>query len=270
MPFPGGKESPGVYQTIINQIPPHSTYIEAFAGGGAILRLKKPAAASIAIDIDPRCTEKIAMLQVSGLTTVCGDAISYLKRYRWKGGEFVYCDPPYLMETRLSKRRIYPFEFAAPVQHKQLLSILKTIPAMVMISSYWSELYFERLSGWRFIIYPASTRSTFKVKEYLWMNYPEPPLLHDYRYLGKDFREREKIKRQQRRWKSRLEKMNSLERAAILLAMEDLRTVPPKREGGACAPGDPVPSKKRVTADKVELPFPNEKSYTDSVPKCEE
>lgn len=230
MPFPGGKESPGVYQTIINQIPPHSTYIEAFAGGGAILRLKKPAAASIAIDIDPRCSKKLTMLQCSGLTIICADAISYLKKYRWKGGEFVYCDPPYLMETRLSRRRIYPFEFSTPDKHLELLSLLKSIPAMVMISSYWSELYFDALSGWRFITYPASTRSTFKVKEYLWMNYSEPINLQDYHYLGKNFRERERIKRQQRRWRSRLEKMGSLERAAILLAMEDLWTIPPEKQ----------------------------------------
>ena len=34
--------------------------------------------------------------------------------------------------------------------------------------------------------------------EYLWCNYPAPMALHDYRYLGKDFRERERIKRMTR------------------------------------------------------------------------
>lgn len=222
MPFPGGKEGSGVYQTIINQIPPHQTYIEPFAGGGAILRLKKPAAASIAVDIDPCCTENLAMQQIPGLLVICTDAISYLKRYRWKGTEFIYCDPPYLMETRLSQRKIYPFEFSSPDQHLELLSLLKKIPAMVMISSYWSDLYFENLKDWRFIIYPASTRSAFKVKEFLWMNYPQPLTLHDYRYLGKNFRERERIKRRQHRWKARLERMDQLERAALILAIGDL------------------------------------------------
>lgn len=253
MSFPGGKEASGVYQTIINQIPPHSTYIEAFAGGGAILRLKKPSAASIVIDIDPRVTSNLTLLPLPCLTVICADAISYLKKYRWKGTEFVYCDPPYLMETRLSKRRIYPFEFSTPDQHLELLSLLKSIPAMVMISSYWSELYFDTLPGWRFITYPASTRSTFKVKEYLWMNYSEPLNLHDYRYLGKDFREREKIKRQQRRWKSRLEKMDPLERAAILLAMGDLWTIPPEKHMGS---GTPLLKKRyrpRPAAPKKEI-----------------
>lgn len=31
--YPGGKSGAGVYQTIINQMPPHQLYVEPFAGG---------------------------------------------------------------------------------------------------------------------------------------------------------------------------------------------------------------------------------------------
>lgn len=48
--YPGGKGGSGVYQTIINHMPPHATYIEAFAGSGAVLRAKRPAARNVAID----------------------------------------------------------------------------------------------------------------------------------------------------------------------------------------------------------------------------
>ena len=51
--YPGGKGGAGVYQTIINLIPPHKTYIETHLGGGAIMRHKKPAAYNIGIDVDP-------------------------------------------------------------------------------------------------------------------------------------------------------------------------------------------------------------------------
>ena len=37
MRYPGGKGGAGVYQTIINNIPPHDTYIETHLGGGNIL-----------------------------------------------------------------------------------------------------------------------------------------------------------------------------------------------------------------------------------------
>jgi DNA adenine methylase len=48
------------------------------------------------------------------------------------------------------------------------------------------------------------------------MNYPEPKALHDYRYLGEDFRQREKITRQQKRWRAKLGKMNRLQGFALL------------------------------------------------------
>ncbi|MCG9790671.1 hypothetical protein L1D61_26435 [Vibrio mediterranei] len=38
MSYLGAKSGSGVYQTIINLMPPHDTYIEAFLGTGAIMR----------------------------------------------------------------------------------------------------------------------------------------------------------------------------------------------------------------------------------------
>ena len=35
--YPGGKSGSGVYQQLINLMPPHKIYIEAFLGGGAIM-----------------------------------------------------------------------------------------------------------------------------------------------------------------------------------------------------------------------------------------
>lgn len=52
MTYPGGKNGSGVYQAIINLMPPHRVYIEPFLGGGAIMRLKRPAIANIGVDSD--------------------------------------------------------------------------------------------------------------------------------------------------------------------------------------------------------------------------
>jgi hypothetical protein len=52
MDYPGGKSGPGVYHRLINLMPPHHTYIEPFLGGGAVMRLKRPAPYNIGVDLD--------------------------------------------------------------------------------------------------------------------------------------------------------------------------------------------------------------------------
>ena len=52
MPYPGGKGGAGVYQTIINQMPPHAVYIEPFLGGGSVMAAKRPAGLNIGVDLD--------------------------------------------------------------------------------------------------------------------------------------------------------------------------------------------------------------------------
>jgi DNA adenine methylase len=47
--------------------------------------------------------------------------------------------------------------------------------------------------------------------------------LHDYRYLGDDFRERERIKRKTKRWTAKLQSMPILERQALLSAIDVVR-----------------------------------------------
>jgi DNA adenine methylase len=243
MGYPGGKAADGVYHRIINQIPPHETYIEAFLGGGAILLHKRPASCSIGIDSDAAVIEKWSSSRhakksdaagcldidsdaldasVPGAIYKNGDAISFLKSYKWRGGEFVYADPPYLMSTRRCKTPLYNCEFSTEEEHEKLLDVLLSLPCMVAISGYWSELYASTLSSWRSINFQAGTRAGTAATEWLWMNYPEPVALHDYRYLGADFREREKINRQKKRWQARLLRMSTVQRYALLSSIADL------------------------------------------------
>lgn len=231
MNYPGGKNGPGIYQTIINQMPPHSMYIEAFAGSAAVLRYKRPALANIAIDSDARASERLrSTLAISDdeyvFTVICDDAISWLEQQAAANAipddALVYCDPPYLMETRRSKRRIYSHEMTM-LQHRQLLRCLRTLKCFVILSGYWSKLYADALSDWRTITFQARTRGGSLATEWLWMNYPEPFELHDYRFLGQNFRQRERIKRQQARWLARLEHMEPSQRYAMLDVIDQLR-----------------------------------------------
>src|SRR3989304_8465682 len=214
MTYPGGKNGSGVYQTIINQIPPHRTYIEAFLGSGAIMRMKRPAVASIGIDSDARAAREFPAHEVPSLEVYCNDALDWLSVNPIDEDTLVYLDPPYLMLTRSYKRPLYRHEFNTEDEHAELLALIKRLSCMVMISGYYSDLYAEALQGWRTISYQAMTRGGTLATEWLWMNYHEPSELHDYRHLGRNYRERERIKRKTNRWKARLGQMKSNERAA--------------------------------------------------------
>lgn len=221
MSYPGGKSGDGVFHKIINQIPPHDVYIEPFLGGGAVMLRKRFAACSIGIDSDASVLADFSVLP--GVIVKCGDAISWLKEnfYKFDRNTFIYLDPPYLFDVRASKRPLYKYEFGTVEQHTELLDIIHDAPCMVAISGYWSSLYESILQGWRSINFQARTRGG-TATEWLWMNYSEPLELHDYRYLGENFREREKITRQRKRWRARLKRMSALQRYALLSSIAEL------------------------------------------------
>jgi DNA adenine methylase len=133
-----------------------------------------------------------------------GDGLEFLRGYRFRGDELVYCDPPYMRSLCSSPSR---YKFVLDDRdHLELLKLLRGLegrtaavrfgsaPCFVMVSGYWCELYADMLAGWRSITFDAMTRGGLR-RECLWFNFPAPSVLHDYRYLGADYRERERIKR---------------------------------------------------------------------------
>src|SRR5579864_9153418 len=233
MGYRGGKNGAGVYQTIINRMPPHQVYIEAFLGGGAVMRLKRPAAVNIGVDLDRAALREFrpASLLLARADPLAGsgggrspqfqlvraDALDFLARYRFEGSELVYCDPPYLHSTR-GRPDTYAFEMT-DAQHAALLDLIRGLRCKVLISGYWSRLYASKLASWQAIKFQTVNRAGRRVIEFLWCNYPEPLALHDYRFLGSNYRERERIKRKKLRWAAALARMPLLERRALLAAI---------------------------------------------------
>ena len=222
MNYPGGKNA--VYQKIINQMPPHDVYIEPFLGSGAVMRMKQPARINYGLDLDSEQLKAVKDVITKPIGTTWlffnKDAIEWLSENTVEPDDLIYLDPPYLHSTRRSPRQLYRYELTDD-DHQRLLSIITGLDCYVMISGYWSQMYAEALTDWRYITFEAMTRGGAPATEYLWMNYPEPEALHDYRYLGANYRERERIKRKKQRWVKKLQGLDVLERRAILWAIEE-------------------------------------------------
>ena len=179
---------------------------------------KRPASRNIGIEIDFRVIEKWTNEERIDFELVHGDAIDYLKKYTFTGKELIYCDPPYLRATRRSYKKIYKYDYT-PDQHRKLIDLLKALPCKVMISGYYSSLYMESLKKWHIQTFDAIIRKRVS-REYIWMNYAPPVQLHDYSYLGSNFRERDRIKQKTKRWVTRLQSMPVLEQQALLSALQ--------------------------------------------------
>ena len=82
-----------------------------------------------------------------GFQLRAGDGLAFLRSYPFAGDELVYCDPPYLFETRTSRRSRYTHELGDVEEHRALLDILTALPCMVMLSGYWSRLYADCATG---------------------------------------------------------------------------------------------------------------------------
>jgi hypothetical protein len=106
-------------------------------------------------------------------------------------------------------------------QHVELLAVLRRLPCLVMLSGYWTELYGVSLKGWNADSFQAMSRAGRPRTEWIWYNFPAPVALHDYRYLGRDFRQRDRIRRKKQRWTDRLRRLPILERQALLAAIEE-------------------------------------------------
>lgn len=214
MSYLGSKAASGAYQVIIASMPPHDVYIEAFLGSGAVMRRKPASMRSIGIDLDESL---LASALYPGVELLCTNAPCYIDTFDYAGSGrvLVYADPPYLLQTRTSTAR-YKHEFSDN-DHMRLLEVLKKVPADVIISGYPSALYNDQLYDWRTFQFQAMTRGGVRTEQ-LWFNYA-PDSVYWSKYAGKDFTDRQRIKRKAQRWADNYAALPSDERQAILSAI---------------------------------------------------
>ena len=213
MSYFGSKATSGLCQAIIAMMPPHDTYIETHLGGGAIMKRKPPALRNIGIDLDP---EAIADFECNyPVKLINGCAHQFLANYDYQGSELIYSDPPYLRRTRTSGR-MYRFDYEEH-DHVELVELLKTLPCHVILSGYPSALYDDLLSGWRSLELQVMNQGGVRT-ERLWFNFIVDRV-HWATYAGKNFTDRQRIKRKAANWGKRYQALARAERLAVLAAM---------------------------------------------------
>ncbi|MBK5143723.1 DNA adenine methylase [Budviciaceae bacterium BWR-B9] len=211
MRYPGGKGK--CYQRLINLMPVHETYIETHLGGGAVMRNKLPANRNIGIDLDQQVINLWHGNNEVSCELIQDDAVAYLSLFPYQGNELIYADPPYVQSTR-KRSKIYRHEYTDD-NHRQLLQLLVTLPCMVMVSGYENSIYDEMLSGWRCERFNAKTHTGVR-EECVWMNFDVPDRLHDARYMGSNYRERQTLIRRRTRLYERIERMELTERNELI------------------------------------------------------
>lgn len=100
----------------------------------------------------------------------------------------IYCDPPYLYETRTGTG-MYEHEMSRE-DHRDLLNLLCDYPQMAVLSGYSSNMYNDTLLGWHRVILATEnykitrTSSRPKPNEILWLNPLAWDTLHRNRRLN--------------------------------------------------------------------------------------
>jgi DNA adenine methylase len=226
--YNGGKSGNGVYQTIINLLPPMQTFASAFVGNGGIERRFNLPKENYFFDINKTVTDawknvlkgynkknpnkKINMHNEDGLNGIAlftNDSKSTL----------IFCDPPYLFDTRVSQQKLYGQHEWDYDKHVLFLTMIKKVQPNVIITHPPHILYENMLQGWNVIDFTSMTSSGKKMFDRCWYNYPTPTILQDYTYLGKDYRQRELIKNKTTRHMTKLQRLPDAERNAILSAV---------------------------------------------------
>jgi DNA adenine methylase len=214
MGYLGSKAASGAFQAIIALMPPHDTYIELFAGSGAVLRRKPPAAYSMAVDLNLEALRALKDARCPNLQTFCMDALLFLawSQSLRKGRVLIYADPPYLHSTRSSRHR-YQHEMT-DWQHDNLLRQFRELSANIILSGYPNALYDELLPDWNTREFQVMSRGGPRTEK-LWFNF-EPSAVHWASYAGNNFTDRQRIKRKAKRWAENYRALPAGEQLAIL------------------------------------------------------
>jgi DNA adenine methylase len=118
----------------------------------------------------PAIMERLRWVEI-----VCRPAVEVIRT--WDSPDtLVYCDPPYVHETRHEgSREVYGVEMSAR-DHRELAAALNSCKAKVVLSGYPSALYQELYASWRVVSFDianhaAGGKKKTRKQETIWLNW---------------------------------------------------------------------------------------------------
>jgi len=123
-----------------------------------------------AIEQLPEIVERLRRVQI-----LCQPAIDAIKRFDHPEA-LIYCDPPYLHETRApTSREVYGIEMNAE-EHYELGCVLNRCRSKIVISGYPSSLYDDIFRSWRRVEFDIANHAAgghkkSRKRETLWLNW---------------------------------------------------------------------------------------------------
>lgn len=119
-----------------------------------------------------------AAMRLKGVQIENRPALDLIKKFN-HDNVLIYCDPPYLLNTRGGKQ--YRCEMNEQ-DHLELLASLADHKGYVILSGYPSEMYDRELRGWNKITKKSYNQNSDPRTEVLWCNF-----MCSQRYLIKDY-----------------------------------------------------------------------------------
>jgi DNA adenine methylase len=208
----GNKGGQSILPILTNLIPCSHRYFSLFFGAGGLEKSKPFSNIKwVCSEINPsnkKYTTPLANIVYSSYQELIADN-------NFTSEDFIFADPPYVLSTRLSGKKLYKFEFDEQ-SHVEFLTSVSNLPAKILITHPVHDLYNSHLTSWFKLPMRYQTRKGI-YNDCVWMNYDVSSIeLHNYNFLGKDFTERQQIKRKRHNIINRIESLSYHEKMAIL------------------------------------------------------
>lgn len=128
--------------------------------------------------------------------------------------------PPYLLRTRTTDKRYRYRHDYTDQDHIELLDILQGLPCKVMLSGYPSDLYDQTLKGWNHLEVQVMNHAGVRTDK-IWFNF-EIDRYHWATFAGKNYTDRQSIRRKAANWGRMYREMPRHERMAILASIMEV------------------------------------------------